>query len=88
MTFYFQKSQKKYLLRRRFLPVYSRDGGFFFLPAAQGAVVQTGGRGSSQMRRTLISRQFFFAVGKPHRPMDAKLTGEDAGRFPFIAVVF
>jgi hypothetical protein len=33
------------------------------------------------MRRTLISRQFFLAVGKPHRHMDAKLTGEDAGRF-------
>ena len=27
-------------------------------------------------------RQFFFAVGKPHRPMDAKLTGEDAGHLP------
>ena len=25
---------------------------------------------------TIFSRQFFFAVGKPHRPMDAKLTGE------------
>ena len=23
----------------------------------------------------------FFAVGKPHRPTDAKLTGEEAGRF-------
>ena len=49
--------------------------------AEEGAVVPAGRRGSSEMRRTLISRQFFFAVGKPHRPMDAKLTGEDAGRF-------
>jgi hypothetical protein len=31
--------------------------------------------------RTLFVRQFFFAVGKPHRPMDAKLTGEAAGRY-------
>jgi len=28
----------------------------------------------------LISRQFFFEVGKPHRPKDAKLTGEAAGQ--------
>ena len=28
---------------------------------------------------TLVMRQFFFAVGKPHRPMDAKLTGEATG---------
>jgi hypothetical protein len=27
-----------------------------------------------------MTRQFFFAVGKPHRPTDAKLTGEAAGR--------
>jgi len=25
---------------------------------------------------TLAPRQFFFEVGKPHRPKDAKLTGE------------
>jgi hypothetical protein len=30
---------------------------------------------------TLFLRQFLFAVGKPHRPRDAKLTGEVAGRF-------
>jgi hypothetical protein len=30
------------------------------------------------------SRQFFFAIGKPHRPTDAKLTGEGAGRVPFL----
>jgi len=29
----------------------------------------------------IVPRQFFFAAGKPHRPMDAKLTGEEARRF-------
>jgi hypothetical protein len=28
---------------------------------------------------TRILRQFFFAVGKPHLPRDAKLTGEELG---------
>ena len=31
---------------------------------------------------TISSRQLFFAVGKPHRPMDAKLTGEKLAASP------
>ena len=32
--------------------------------------------------RMLTVRQFFFAVGKPHRPTDAKLTGEATDHSP------
>ena len=32
--------------------------------------------------RMLTLRQFFFAVEKPHRPTDAKLTGEATGHSP------
>lgn len=35
-------------------------------------------------RARIIVRQFFFAVGKPHRPADAKLTGEATGHRSFV----
>lgn len=33
-----------------------------------------------------LSRQFFFAVGKPHRPMNAELPGEATGHLPIASV--
>ena len=47
--------------------MYSQDGGFFVIH-----------RLADELH--LFRAGFFFAVGKPHRPTDAKPTGEDAAR--------
>jgi hypothetical protein len=64
-------SQLRILRKSRALEIPS----LFFFVWLSRAIMRKIGRSA-----TVSLSQSFFAVGKPHRPTDAKLTGEETGR--------
>jgi hypothetical protein len=58
-----QEKLKEILLRRRFLPVYSRDGGFFFSPDANGITGSPIIPADASRSRTGPSNMAFWITG-------------------------